>query len=134
MAFSAVVLPAPLGPMSPTMRPSSMRKSIPSSATVDPKVLRRPRASMHAIALALLLLVVERWPAVRLGIQQFFGVEAQPLNSRLNPRPFVLEKLLAFALQKQTARADIDEHPQSAPLLYQLLVDELLVSLQHSEW
>src|ERR1700741_1773866 len=134
MAFNAVVLPAPLGPMSPTMRPSSMRKSIPSSATVDPKVLRRPRASMHAIALAFLLLGVELRPAVRSGIQQFFGVEAQPLNGRLNPGPFVLENLLPLAREQQTACAHIDEHPKSAPLLDQLLVDELLVSLQHREW
>src|SRR5216684_2761238 len=50
MALSAVVLPAPLGPMSPRMRPSSIRKSMPSSATVVPNALRRPRASMTVMA------------------------------------------------------------------------------------
>src|SRR6202171_3778674 len=49
IASSAVVLPAPLGPMSPRMRPSSTRRSTLSNATVVPKVLRRPRASIVAI-------------------------------------------------------------------------------------
>ena len=34
--LSAVVLPAPLGPMRPTMRPGSTLKITPSSATVAP--------------------------------------------------------------------------------------------------
>ena len=54
IALSAVVLPAPLGPMTPRMRPSSTRKSMPSSATVVPKTLRKPRASIVAITSTLL--------------------------------------------------------------------------------
>jgi hypothetical protein len=36
MAFSAVVLPAPFGPIRPTMRPAGISKSTRSSATVLP--------------------------------------------------------------------------------------------------
>ena len=48
-------------------------------------------------------------------------------------RPFFGEELLALALQQQLARACVDEHAQAPPLLDQLLVDELLVALQHGE-
>src|SRR5579864_9075861 len=134
MAFNAVVLPAPLGPMSPTMRPSSMRKSIPSSATVDPKVLRRPRASMHTIALALLLAGFRLPPAVCETIQQFFRFQPKPSDGCIDHGPLFGEKLLALAREQQIARAHIDEHPKSSPLLDQLLVYQLLISLQHREW
>src|SRR5579864_5816696 len=133
MAFSAVVLPAPLGPMSPTMRPSSMRKSIPSSATVDPKALRRPRASMDAIALALLLLGVGLRPAVCGTIQQFFGFQPEPPDGCIDHGPLFGEELLPLAREQQIARAHIDEHPKSSPLLDQLLVHQLLISLQNRE-
>jgi hypothetical protein len=36
IALSAVVLPAPFGPIRPTIRPAEMSKSMPSSATVLP--------------------------------------------------------------------------------------------------
>src|ERR1700682_3121097 len=49
IALSAVALPATLGPMSPRMRPSSTRRSTLSNATVVPKTLRRPCASIVAI-------------------------------------------------------------------------------------
>src|SRR5438445_9468732 len=133
MAFSAVVLPAPLGPMSPTMRPSSMRKSIPSSATVDPKALRRPRASMHAIALALLLAGSRLQPAVCGTIEQFFGFQPKPPDGCIDHGPLFGEKLLTLAREQQIARAHIDEHPKSAPLLDQLLFHQLLISLQNRE-
>src|SRR6516162_972611 len=104
MALSAVVLPAPLGPMIPRIRPSSTCKSTPSRAMVGPKALRRPRASMHAMASALLLgcirLASRRRPAVR-GAQQFLGFQAEALNGRVDPGPFVGEKPLAFALEQQ---------------------------------
>src|SRR5882672_11479530 len=51
IALSAVVLPAPFGPIIPRMRPSSTCKSMPFSATVVPNALRRPRASIVAMAL-----------------------------------------------------------------------------------
>src|SRR6266852_2414136 len=109
MALSAVVLPAPLGPIIPRMRPSSTRKSTPSSAMVVPKALRRPRASIVAMASAFLLLcrnvvaaaVTGGRPALRGGTQQFFRCDAEPLNGRGDPGPLFRKKLLPFALQQQ---------------------------------
>src|SRR5206468_2541334 len=121
IALSAVVLPAPLGPMSPRMRPSSTCKSIPSRATVVPKVLRRLRASMQAIASALLLCCIRCRPAGCRSRQQFFYRQAEPPNGRVGPGPFFGKKLLAFALKQPIARADVDEHA-AAPLA----LDELL--------
>src|SRR5205814_4787489 len=132
MAFSAVVLPAPLGPTSPRMRPSSTRKSIPSSATVAPKVLRRPRASMHAMVLALLT-CVRRGAARFGGSQQFLRGQAEPLDGRLDPGPLLGKKLVALALQQQIAGAGVDEHAAPSPALDQLLVDQLLIGLQNRE-
>src|SRR6266849_1148747 len=132
IALSAVVLPAPLGPMSPRMRPSSTRKSTPSSAMVMPKVLRRPCASMHAMASALLLSSFRR-PVLCGGIQQFFRCQAEPLNGCRDPGPLFRKKLLAFALQQQIARAGIDEHAEASLRLDKLLVDQLLIALQNRE-
>src|SRR4029077_18449831 len=109
--------------MSPRMRPSSTRRLMPSSATVVPKVLRRPRASMHAIS-ALLL-----WSS----FQQFFRCQTEPLNRCRDPGPFFGEKFLAFSLQQQLARAALDEHAQTSLRLDELLVDQLLVALQNRQ-
>src|SRR5437016_2476264 len=126
MALSAVVLPAPLGPISPRMRPSSTRRLTPSSAMVVPNALRSPRASMHAIVSALLF-----W-GIRLGgfrlwgrgrrpvagaVQEFFRRQAEPLNGCVDSGPFFAKKLLPFALQQQTASAGVNEHaPASSGL------------------
>src|SRR5262249_34680169 len=96
IALSAVVLPAPLGPISPTMRPSSTRKLMLSSAMVVPNALRRPRASMHGMVLALLLGRC-RLGGLRLGAirrrKEFFRLQAQPLNGGVYPGPFFAKKL-----------------------------------------
>src|ERR1700746_1752377 len=115
MALSAVVLPAPFGPISPRMRPSCTRRFTPSSATVVPKILRRPRASMQAIALRFLLSLVRVGCCRGWLIQQFFCFEAQALNGCVNPRPFFSKKFLAFALQQKIARAGVDEHAAASP-------------------
>src|SRR5947199_8743581 len=129
IALSAVVLPAPLGPMSPRMRPSATRKSTPSSAMVEPKALRSPRASMHGMASALLLCGFRR-PPRQGGSQQLLRTQAQPLNGRGDPRPLLFEEPLAFPLQQQIPRAGFDEHAE-APLLHdELLVGQMLVSHQ----
>src|SRR5438067_5877279 len=133
IALSAVVLPAPLRPMSPRMRPSSIRKSTPSSAMVVPKTLRRPRASMQAMALALLLCSLRRRPVFRSSSHQFLRCQPKPLNGRGDPGPLFGEKLLPFALQEQIARAGIDEHAKTPLRLDQLLADQFLVGLENRE-
>src|SRR4029077_17337310 len=129
MALSAVLLPAPLGPMSPRMRPSSTRRSIPSSAMVVPKVLRRPRASMTDMV-STLLLVSSRRPNGCGSVQQLLRCQAEPLDGCVDPGPLFGQKLLAFDLQQQIARAGIDEHSATSLALDELLVDQFLVALQ----
>src|SRR5712692_2986965 len=119
--------------MSPRMRPSSTRKSTPSTAMVVPKAFQRPRASMHAMALAPLLRGIRRRPAACGSIQQFFRCEAEPLNGCVDLGPLVGKKFLAFALQQQIARAGIDEHAATSLTLDKLLVDQLLIALQNRE-
>src|SRR5215813_5637219 len=113
------------------MRPSSTRKSRPSSAIVVPKALRSERASITAIASAFLLrrILVCSWRRLVIGAQQFFRFQAEPLNGRVDPGPFFRQEPAAFALQKQIAGASLDEHAQAPPLLDQLFVDQLLISL-----
>src|SRR6516164_11691931 len=133
MALSAVVLPAPFGPTSPKMRPSSTLKLTPSSATVVPKVLRRPRASMQTIASALLLFRFGLRPAGSTIIQQFFRGQAQPPNGFTDSGPFFIQKFLTLASQQQSARARLDEHAQAPLLLDQFLVGQFLITLQDRE-
>src|SRR5215472_8256689 len=108
MAFSAVVLPAPFGPMIPTTRPSCTRRSIPSSATFAPNALRNPRASMHAMASALLLFIFR----LRLAVlaQQLFLLQAQSLDRRRDARPLFVQKPFALARQQHFARSLVEEH------------------------
>src|SRR5437016_7408495 len=148
MAFSAVVLPAPFGPMSPRMRPSSTRRSMPSSATVVPKTLRRFRASMHAMASVLLLgslrlcslplgtlrLFGIRWWLALCAVQEFFCLQAEPLNGGRNARPLFAKKFLPFALQQQTACPGVDEHAATPSGFDQSLVHQLLIALQDGAW
>src|SRR6266571_8670427 len=123
IAFSAVVLPAPFGPISPRMRPSSTRRSTLSSAMVVPKTLRRPRASMQAMASALLLSGFRRLMFCGC-IQQFFRRQAEPLNGCVDPGPVFGQKFLTFGSEQQIARASFDEHAETALLLDQFLVDQ----------
>src|SRR4029077_18315606 len=117
IALSAVVLPAPFGPIIPRMRPSSICKSMPSNATVVPNVLRRPRASMVAMALTFF-----RRAARCCGIQLSLG-ETEPLDLFRDPRPFVREKFLAFAFHQLITRTRLDEHSEATLHLDQVLVD-----------
>src|SRR5947208_5135524 len=48
-------------------------------------------------------------------------------------RPVLVKKFLPFAFMQQIAGAASDEHPQTSPLFDQLLVDQLLISLEHCE-
>src|SRR5438445_9502811 len=119
--------------MRPTMRPSSTRKSTPSTATVVPKALRRPRASMHAMASALLLFHFRLRPASCRTVEQFFRRETEPLNRSVDPGPFFGKEPLAFALQKQIACTGIDEHAETSLALDKPLVHQLLIALQNRE-
>src|SRR5438067_6745653 len=120
MAWRAVLLPAPFGPMMPRMRPSSTWRSTPSSAMVAPNALRRPRASMQGMSALLVF-----------AVQQLFGREPETANRCVDPRPVLGEKQFALGLQQQLARSHIDVHPSAALLLDELLVDELLIGLQN---
>src|SRR2546422_9222898 len=117
------------------MRPSSTRKLTPSSAMVVPNALRSPRASMHAMVSAFLLFFSFRlWLAACAILQQFFRLQAEPLNGCVDSGPFFTKKLLPFAPKQQTACAGIDEHAEAASGLDQPLVHQLLIALQHREW
>src|ERR1700730_15320416 len=111
IALSAVVLPAPLGPISPRMRPSSTRRSTLSSAIVVPKTLRRPCASIVAIT-SLPLCCLGTTLSGR-GIEFLLG-QTKPLNLFRDPRPFVCEKFLPFAFEQQIARSGSNEHAETA--------------------
>src|SRR5439155_19312005 len=110
---------AQLSQTSPRMRPSSTRNSTPSSATVVSKTLRRPCASMQAIASA--------------PFQQVLRCQAEPLNGCVDPGPLVRQELLAFALEQQIARAGSDEHAETSLRLDELLLDQLLIALQNRD-
>src|SRR5918996_636797 len=128
IALSAVVLPAPFGPIIPRMRPSSTCKSMSSRATVVPNVLRRPRASIVAMAL-----VFFRWrSALRCGIQLSL-CKTEPLDLFRDPRPFVGEKFLAFAFEQLITRTRFDEHTEAALHLDQVLIDQLLIRFEHGK-
>src|SRR5271170_6243523 len=118
MALSAVVLPAPFGPINPRMRPSSTRRSTPSSATVAPKALRRPLASMQAITLSFLSGGFRRRQTGR-AVEQFVRTQSEALNGGTNPGPLFRKKLPAFAFKEQTACAAINEHASAAPGFHQ---------------
>src|SRR5580700_3002820 len=126
IAFSAVVLPAPFGPIRPRMRPVSTVRSMPASATVEPYALRRPWASMQGMGSALLGTAGGR-------AQQLFRLEAEPLDACENQRPLFLEELLPLAGEQALRRAGCGEHAKPPPLLDQAVVDELLVGLEHGE-
>src|ERR1700722_19197248 len=99
MALSAVLLPAPLGPIRPTMRPSPTVRSTPSSATDFPNVLASPRASMQAMESAL---------QIRLSsavAQQFGWLQPEASDGGPDRRPLLVEEPSTLALQKQSARA-----------------------------
>src|SRR5688572_2598875 len=110
MALSAVLLPAPLGPIRPRMRPSSTFRSMPSTATVFLKALRRPRASITAICSALPAGLAAR--SDRLGAHELFGRQAQPADGGGDLRPLLLQELLALGVQQQLARAVHHEHAE----------------------
>ena len=51
----------------------------------------------------------------------------------LDDGPLLLHEFLALGLKQKLARAGIDEHAQSAPLLDDLFVGKLLIGLEHGQ-
>src|ERR1043165_9037709 len=123
MALSAVLLPAPFGPMMPRMRPSSTWRSMPSTATVEPNALRRPWASMQVMTSAILLVA-------GVAFEQLLRLQAEPLDGLVDPRPLLGQELLALAGQQKIVGAVLDEHAEASLLLDEIVVDELLVGLE----
>ena len=63
MASMKVVLPAPLGPMSPTMVPSGTSSPTSTSACTPPKLTDTPSALSAAVIDSLAVpAIAERWP------------------------------------------------------------------------
>src|SRR5580658_2886349 len=100
MARRAVVLPAPFGPMSPTIRPACTEKLARSSATCAPYFFVRSRASMSEVILILVGGLVRFGVAAagrrsrvcdRRGLRkQFLRGEAEPVDDRQNLRPLLV--------------------------------------------
>src|SRR5260370_31626237 len=65
--------------------------------------------------------------------QQFFRLQAEPLNGGVDPGPFFAKKLLPLALQQQIACPGINEHPAASPGLHQPFVHQLLIPLENRE-
>src|SRR5579863_6047102 len=126
MALRSVVLPAPFGPITPRIRPSSTCRSTPSRARVEPYALRSPRASMQVILLLLFLGSARG--------EQIFGAQAEALDRGCNPWPLFGQEPLAFGRQEERTRARIDEHSATALALDQVFVDQLLIRLEYREW
>src|SRR4051794_19574851 len=105
MACSAVLLPAPLGPIRPTMRPASTVRFTPSRAVVWREALRRPRGSMQGLGSALPAArrAARRRPPrggrVRARAAQQLAGQAQPLDGGADLRPLLGQEFLALALQ-----------------------------------
>src|SRR5436305_11622706 len=116
--------------MSPRMRPSSTRRSTLSNATVVPKTLRSPCASI--VAITSFPLCCLGTPFRRSSVEFFLG-QTKPLDLFRHPGPFVGEKFLTFALEQKIPRSGFDEHPKTSFHFDQLLIDQLLVSLENGE-
>src|ERR1700722_10904545 len=95
IAFSAVLLPAPLGPIRPRMRPDSTLRSMPSRATVLPKLFLRPRASMQAMA-SNCPLFVRSGAAGCGGRQQFTRRQFEPADGSADIGPLRFEEFAAL--------------------------------------
>src|SRR5438270_9663551 len=107
MALSAVLLPAPFGPISPRMRPRSTDRSMPSSATVFPKTFRKPLASMQAIVSTLPFVFLAGAVGLRCG-EQVLRRQPQPLNGLADRRPFLLQEFAALGFEQQVAHIVFD--------------------------
>src|SRR5262249_8966991 len=112
MALSAVVLPAPLGPMRPTIRPASTLKFTASSARVVPKFLVSPRASI-IVVIALSRRRLRR-PGCSMRFralpQQLGSGKPQALDRCVDLRPLLFEEARLLVLHERLARSFAHEH------------------------
>src|SRR5580765_4017415 len=108
------------------MRPSSTRRSTPSSATVSPKALRRPRASRIAIPLPALSRPVGRGSRGGTLLEELARGQAEALDHRVDPRPLLRQESAAFSLEETGSRASLDEHAASSLRLDEIFVNQLL--------
>src|SRR5690242_16662768 len=122
MALSAVVLPAPLGPMRPTIRPASTVKFTASRARVVPKFLVRPRASIIAVIVLPRRGLRRPGRSMRFGalLQQLGRRKAQALDRRVNLGPLLFEEARLLVLHERLARSFTHEHAAATPLLHEL--------------
>src|SRR5581483_2122103 len=123
------------GPISPTMRPGATVKLTESTARFAPYCFLRSRASITGV---IFVLSGRGGPGrARRGrgscFEQVGRREPQPLDGRVDLGPFFFEEALPLVLHQRLARPGTHEHPEAAPLLDQLLIDELLVPLEHRE-
>src|ERR1700720_2421356 len=126
MVLSAVVLPAPFGPMRPTIRPASTSKLTASSA-------RTPRydlVSARALTISLIIISWCRGPwrtgSGDAAFQKLAWRESEPLHGRVDLGPLFSEEALTLVREQGLACAGTDEHAQTAALLNELLIDEPL--------
>ena len=114
MALRAVVLPAPFGPMRPTMRPGWTVKLTPSSARCAPNALRQAPRFNYCCHL---LHPVLRGPGGTLppaaaapSRSRSLAESPSLLDAGEHLRPLVLEEALPLVLQQRLARPDVHEH------------------------
>jgi len=66
----AVVLPAPLGPKKPNTSPRSTLNVRSATATLSPKTLRRPRASIASVEASMCTTTMMKSEPCRLNLSQ----------------------------------------------------------------
>src|SRR5206468_12353505 len=67
-------------------------------------------------------------------LEELVRAQPEPLDSRLDARPLLVEELLALALQEPRTRAADHQHPEPATRFDEPVVHELLIPLEDREW
>jgi hypothetical protein len=65
--------------------------------------------------------------------EQFVEREAEALDREVHLGPLVGQEAAALGVEQQAAHAVVHEHAAPAPRLDQVLVDQLLIALEHGE-
>src|SRR5215831_9036016 len=72
-------------------------------------------------------------PVAGSSVQKILRFETETLNGRAHLGPLLGKKSLAFCLQQQVACAGVDEHAETASLLDELLIGQLLIGFEDGE-